>query len=109
VTEQEARTHPQRSLVLAALDGDPARRPAVQVLPARLGDRLLLCSDGLSDVLALEEIGALLDGDDAADRLVRAALEAGARDNVSVVVADVVERRDAAAAWQPPLAPAAAA
>ena len=44
-----ARTHPQRSIVLAALDGHPERTPALERLEARLGDRLLLCSDGLSD------------------------------------------------------------
>ena len=90
VTAEEARTHPQRSLVLAALDGGEGRRPTVSHLPARLGDRLLLCSDGLSDLVDDATIATLLAREDAADALVAAALDAGGRDNVSVVVADVV-------------------
>ena len=50
VTPDEARRHPQRSLVVEALDGDPDRRPpVVTTAPARIGDRLLFCSDGLCD------------------------------------------------------------
>ncbi len=98
VTPEEARRHPQRSLVLEALDGDPQRRPPdVTTAPARAGDRLLLCSDGLSDYVDDDAIAAVLrDGarEDVAERLVAMALAAGARDNVSVVVADVQPRRD---------------
>ena len=104
VTPAEARTHPQRSLVLDALDGDPERRPpAVTPIAARAGDRLLLCSDGLSDALDDERIADLLGiaaREECAERLVAAALAAGARDNVSVVVADVAPRRDPAAGWR---------
>jgi serine/threonine protein phosphatase PrpC len=99
----EARRHPQRSLVLEALDGDPDRRPpVVTTAPALAGDRLLLCSDGLSDYVDDDAIAAVLrDGARAevAERLVAMALAAGARDNVSVVVADVEPRRDPAAGW----------
>jgi PPM family protein phosphatase len=104
VTADEARTHPRRSLVLEALDGDPARRPpAVTAVAARAGDRLLLCSDGLSDALDDDRIAELLGiaaREACAERLVAAALDAGARDNVSVVVADVGPRRDPAAGWR---------
>jgi PPM family protein phosphatase len=100
---EEARRHPQRSLVLEALDGDPERRaPVVTTAPARAGDRLLLCSDGLSDYVDDAAIVAVLrDGarEDVAGRLVAMALAAGARDNVSVVVADVEPRRDPRAGW----------
>jgi serine/threonine protein phosphatase PrpC len=103
LTPDEARRHPQRSLVLEALDGDPDRRPpVVTTAPARAGDRLLLCSDGLSDYVDDAAIAAVLaDGarEDVAERLVAMALAAGARDNVSVVVADVEPRRDAGAGW----------
>src|SRR4051794_35040900 len=99
VTPDEARRHPQRSLVLEALDGDPLRPPpTVTTAPARAGDRLLLCSDGLSDYVDDDAIAAVLrDGarEEVAERLVAMALAAGARDNVSVVVADVEPRRDA--------------
>ena len=81
------------SLLFAALDGDPRRRATLQHVDARVGDRLLLCSDGLSDLVDDETIAATLrataDREACADRLVALALEAGGRDNVSVVVADV--------------------
>src|SRR4051794_32117406 len=102
ITPEQARHHPQRSLVVEALDGDPRRTPpAVETLAARPGDRLLLCSDGLTDYVDEEAIAAALRIETraaAAERLVALALGAGARDNVSVVVADVVPR-DAGSAW----------
>jgi PPM family protein phosphatase len=108
ITAEQARRHPQRSLVLRALDGRPERTPAMTTVAARSGDRLLLCSDGLSDVIDDDVLANALEARssarDCADRLVELALHAGARDNVSVIVADVVPRRDPAAAWQPPLA-----
>jgi protein phosphatase len=104
ITADEARSHPQRSLVLRALDGAPGRVPAVGIGRARVGDRLLLCSDGLSDVVDDDAIGRALDEERdraaCADRLIALALEAGARDNVSVVVADVVALDDPGAGWQ---------
>ena len=104
LTPDEARRHPQRSLVVAALDGDPDRRPpAVASIAARPGDRLLLCSDGLTDSVDDDAIAAALAGSEdraaCAERLVALALAAGARDNVSVVVADAVARRDARSPW----------
>jgi PPM family protein phosphatase len=103
IAADEARRHPQRSLVLEALDGDPQRRPpAITTAPARAGDRLLLCSDGLSDYVEDDDIAAVLRTgarDECAERLVAMALAAGARDNVSVVVADVEPRRDPSAGW----------
>jgi PPM family protein phosphatase len=93
LTVEQARRHPSRSLVMQALDGGPERRPAILTLAAWPGDRLLLCSDGLSDALEDDAIRGLLaehaDRDDCAERLVAAALAAGARDNVTVIVADV--------------------
>jgi len=81
------------SLLFAALDGDPRRTATLQHVDGRAGDRLLLCSDGLSDLVDDETIAATLrateDREACADRLVALALEAGGRDNVSVVVADV--------------------
>jgi protein phosphatase len=102
LTPDAAREHPQRSLVLAALDGEPDRAPALTTFEARSGDRLLLCSDGLSDVVDDDTIAATLrDGSRArcSERLIELALAAGGRDNISAVVADVVRRDDASAAW----------
>jgi protein phosphatase len=96
LTLEQARRHPSRSLVMEVLDGGPERRPAILTLAAWAGDRLLLCSDGLSDALDDAAIAELLirhaEPEECADRLVAAALTAGARDNVSVIVADVVAR-----------------
>jgi serine/threonine protein phosphatase PrpC len=88
-----ARTHPQRSLVMEVLDGHPRRSATVALHPARAGDRLLLCSDGLSDLVddeALRDALAIASRERCADALVQLALAAGGRDNVSVIVADVV-------------------
>jgi serine/threonine protein phosphatase PrpC len=104
LTDAEARGHPQRSVVTEALDGAPRARAATATFEARAGDRLLLCSDGLSDVLDDDAIARGLrepSRERCAERLVAEALAAGARDNVSVVVADVVERPDDGAAWAP--------
>jgi PPM family protein phosphatase len=102
LTPAQARGHPQRSLVLAALDGEPDRGPALTTFKARAGDRLLLCSDGLSDVVDDEAIEATLriaSRPDCAARLIELALAAGGRDNISAVVADVAARSDPATAW----------
>ena len=103
LTAAQAREHPRRSLVLAALDGEPDRRPVLTSVDARPGDRLLLCSDGLSDVVddaTIEAtLGEVADRAACAARLIALALAAGGRDNVSAVVADVGERSDPAAAW----------
>jgi PPM family protein phosphatase len=102
LTPEEARHHPRRSLVLAALDGDPDRRAALTTFDARPGDRLLLCSDGLSDVVDHDTLEATLRSASRAEcagRLIDLALAAGGRDNISAIVADVAPRSDPAAAW----------
>jgi serine/threonine protein phosphatase PrpC len=102
LTPEAARDHPRRSLVLAALDGEPDRGPALTTFAARLGDRLLLCSDGLSDVVDDDTIAATLRGasrEECAARLIDLALAAGGRDNVSAVIADVARRYDPTTAW----------
>lgn len=102
ISPDEARRHPQRSLVLQALDGRSRTVMETDVHQARVGDRLLLCSDGVSDYLTDEEIALALSTsscDDAAQRLVAAALASGGQDNVSAVVADVIARREIAEGW----------
>lgn len=94
ITEEEAEHHPHRSVVLQALTGQEILEPALSVHEARDGDRFLLCSDGLSDLVPFEPIAQTLRTADrvaCADRLVALALDAGGRDNITVVVADVVE------------------
>ncbi len=96
LTPEEAVTHPQRALLLKGLyGGDAVPAPDLRLQEARSGDRYLLCSDGLSAVVPTEEIRAVLASaaapEAAVQALVARANEAGGPDNVSCVVADVVE------------------
>lgn len=102
VGEDEARDHPQRNVVVGVLDGDPRRRPRVGHRDAQAGDRVLVCSDGLSDVVADEALASALavaDREAAADALLGLALDGGARDNVSLVVADALPAGPDAPRW----------
>jgi PPM family protein phosphatase len=94
ITEAEARVHPHRNLILRAVDGVHEPEPDLFSVPLEVGDRVLLCSDGCSGVLDIEEMAPLLASgplDQAAGALVRAALEAGSSDNVTVVIAEVLD------------------
>jgi protein phosphatase len=105
LTPEEATAHPQRALLLKALTGDSSGTPDLRLRDALPGDRYLLCSDGLSGVVPDDRIRDLLAGtrspDRAVESLVGAANDAGGPDNVSCVVADVVD-----AGEQRPTAPA---
>lgn len=94
ITAEEAGVHPQRSLVTRALDGREGLELDMSLRDLVRGDRYLLCSDGLSGVVSDPTIGEALaiPGLHAAvDRLVELALRGGAPDNVTCVVADIVE------------------
>jgi PPM family protein phosphatase len=93
ITAEEAHSHPQRSLIMRALTGHEVE-PTLIMREAKVGDRYLLCSDGLSDPVSQETIAEAMqipDVVDAADRLIELALRGGGPDNVTVVVADVVD------------------
>lgn len=93
ITPEQAHTHPQRSLIMRALTGNEIE-PTLVMREARAGDRYLLCSDGLSDVVSDETIAnTMREGstDECADRLIELALRSGGPDNVTVVVADVID------------------
>ena len=94
ITAEEAERHPQRSLLLRAL-GASEVEPAFQTLKGVAGDRLLLCSDGLTGPVPDADIALALQSADtpeeAVESLVSQALEAGAPDNVTVLIAEVVE------------------
>ncbi len=97
ITEAEAAIHPRRSIILRALDGMAPVEPDLSVREARAGDRLLLCTDGLSGVMSADEIAERLripDPTAAVTALVDLAMERGAPDNVTVVVADIVDADD---------------
>lgn len=93
ITAEEAHSHPQRSLIMRALTGHEVE-PTLIMREAREGDRYLLCSDGLSDPVSHDTILEALqipDVAESADRLIELALRGGGPDNVTVVVADVVD------------------
>jgi PPM family protein phosphatase len=97
LTEEEAFSHPRRSLILRVLDGHSDAQPDLSVRELKVGDRFLVCSDGLHDYVREPQIQTALQGgstDDAVDRLVTAALQEGAPDNVTCVVADVIDVPD---------------
>lgn len=98
LSAEEAFEHPHRSLLMKVLNGQPGHDPDLVVLDARLGDRLLFCTDGLSGLVNDGRILELLSEPDpqtALDALVAAALEAGGTDNITIIVSDVVDEGDA--------------
>ena len=98
ITEDEARTHPRRNIITRALGIEPDVRVDWWTLPLIRGDRFLLCSDGLVDEIADSAITDTLtietDPQAAADTLVDQANAAGGRDNITVIVLDVLEGDD---------------
>ena len=95
IAEEDAQYHPQRHIILRSLAGDvdDAADLALLEFPAVVGDRWVVCSDGLSDALGEEVLtlaAAAVTPEEAADTLLAAALAADARDNVTVAVCDVV-------------------
>jgi protein phosphatase len=94
ITEEEAHTHPQRSLLLRAITGQEVD-PSLTIREARAGDRFLLCSDGLSGVVSDETLAETLqayrDPRECADRMIELALRGGGPDNITCIVADVVD------------------
>ena len=97
ISPDEARTHAQRNVITRAIGAGSVGPPHLDLslLVAGPDDRLLICSDGLTGELTEHLIAALLldiaDPRDAAEALVREAVTAGGRDNVTAVVVDVVE------------------
>jgi serine/threonine protein phosphatase PrpC len=94
ITAEEAGHHPQRSMITNALQGGGSVDMHLSVREARVGDRYLLCSDGLSGVVSEETLRDTLgkaDADIASDALVQLALRGGGPDNITVIVADVVD------------------
>jgi protein phosphatase len=103
ISADDVSTHPQRSLLLRALDGRSVAEPDLSVHDGQAGDRYLLCSDGLSGVVSdetLRETLATVEDPDAVTRqLIELALHGGGPDNITCIVADVV---DTAASRVPP-------
>ncbi|MEI8083935.1 MAG: protein phosphatase 2C domain-containing protein [Actinomycetes bacterium] len=93
ITRAEAAVHRKRNLLIKALDGVHVVEPDLSMREAKAGDRFLLCTDGLHGVLSDEQLQELMTGGDptgTVTSLVEKALEAGAPDNVTCVIADLV-------------------
>lgn len=95
ITAEQARIHPYRHMVTRALGAGPESDPDYWLIPAETGDRMLICSDGLTGEVDDEAIEAMLrrplDVRTIAEDLVGRALDAGGHDNVSVVIVEAVE------------------
>ncbi len=94
ITAEQAGSHPQRNMILRALDGRDDVQFDLSMREALVGDRYLLCSDGLTGPVGRENLQEALghaDPQAAAERLVELALRGGGPDNITVIVADVVD------------------
>jgi len=112
LTPEEAQVHPQRSIITRALGLDPEVEVDSWELTPYRGDRILLCSDGLTNEVTDDEIASTLrtvsDPNDAARQLIQEARDHGGSDNITCVIVDVVdddnraEEASAALATEPP-------
>ncbi|WP_443225572.1 Stp1/IreP family PP2C-type Ser/Thr phosphatase [Streptomyces sp. 2A115] len=95
ITEDEATTHPQRSLLMRALGSGDHVEPDLSIREVRAGDRYLICSDGLSGVVShqtMEDTLASYQGpQETVQELIQLALRGGGPDNITVIVADVLD------------------
>jgi protein phosphatase len=95
LTADEATSHPQRAMLIRALDGKGRPQPDLSLHDAEVGDRYLLCSDGLSTVVATDALRTAMattaDPEQVVQRLIDLAYQGGAPDNIACVVADVVQ------------------
>ncbi len=94
ITEAEAQVHPWRNVVMRTINADDPTGADVLPLALRLDDRVLICSDGLTDLVSEDGIEQILSrhhDDDAVDRLLDAALAGGGRDNITCVLGTVVD------------------
>jgi protein phosphatase len=98
ITPEQAVNHPRRSVLMRALQSGGSAEPDLYPWQAAVGDRYLLCSDGLTDVVPDELIGQVLasvaDPDDAVATLIELAKQGGGPDNITCVLSDIVESAD---------------
>ncbi|WP_424212837.1 PP2C family protein-serine/threonine phosphatase [Streptomyces sp. BI20] len=95
ITEEEATTHPQRSLLMRALGSGDIVEPDLSIREVRAGDRYLICSDGLSGVVSHQTLEETLAGyagpQETVHELIQLALRGGGPDNITCIVADVLD------------------
>ncbi len=96
ITLEEAKTHPQRSLLLQAIDGLTEATAFIDSVEVIAGDKLVLCSDGLTNVVSDQEILQIVNQFEyvgAVSALIEKSLENGGPDNITVIVAEVVSEK----------------
>lgn len=95
ITAEDARVHPERNIITKALGTEPEENYDIFEIPIKPGDRLLLCSDGLSDMLTDNEIGEILNrnlsDEETGNILISEANEHGGNDNITVLLLTVRE------------------
>jgi serine/threonine protein phosphatase PrpC len=95
ITPDKVATHPHRSMLLQALDGRAELDPDMQLRDTQIGDRYLLCSDGLWSVITAETVhhalDTITDPEQAVTQLIKLANEGGGPDNITCVIADIVD------------------
>ncbi len=95
ITPEEAETHPQRSLLMRALDGRGQVEPDLSIREVRAGDRYLICSDGLSGPVShqtlQDTLGSYYAPEQTVQELIQLALRGGGPDNITCIVADVLD------------------
>ena len=98
LTETEAFMHPQRTIITKVIGPDPTVEPDIYALRLQIDDKLLLCSDGLSDMLRDEEITDILakfaSTETAAEALLEKALNNGGRDNITFILVEIDAEED---------------
>jgi serine/threonine protein phosphatase PrpC len=97
LTREEVYDHPQRSLLTQALMGDSGIDPLLHVFDAKIGDRYLLCSDGLSSVLSDQEIAIIIkksEPENVVAALIEEVHRQGAPDNVTIVWSEIVNSEE---------------
>jgi protein phosphatase len=95
ITVQEAKNHPQRSLLLQAIDGSNDLVPEIKSFDVSVGDKILLCSDGLTNVVSDAEILHIINSFEAVgavSALIEKALEHGGPDNITVIIAEITDK-----------------
>ena len=98
ISAAEARVHRYRNVLWKYLGSrEVGEGPEIKALTAQVGDRILLCTDGLSGVVSDEKLQSFIlehpDVSDCADGLGQLALDSGSRDNVSCIVIEVIETK----------------
>ena len=92
ITKEQAKRHPHRNVITRALGTGETVVPDILCLDKKLGDKYLICSDGLSEYVSDAEMEKILKRtplEEAANRFLSMALEGGGRDNISLVIAEV--------------------